>query len=608
MVRTYAVGRANSAVRLDEHTGPWVNLVTQGSVDSIWRDVMSDPSNPDKVVIIGTAEDTSLVNVSIQVSFDAGVTWTIPTGTWANDTSILHEVWYVDTNIIWAVGENGVVVKSIDGGLSFDTVLTAPGLIVAGDIPYTAAIHALDNQVAVVLGSPTSGLGEFLCYVWKTIDGGNTWTLLNGGNTLLNIIGTLSTNPAGKANGIWISEDEQRIIAATGYTQQLSIDAGITFTQVAPEMTRSGVHLTWFPSYDPNPQYFRHVGGAPIEVNESTDSGVTYQTTRMYVFPVAIPPTNTAVQITAAHFYTAYDGYYAYHSAGTTYIESTNDGAASGVASYANPDPFTSYEAIWTSGEILPPPPPPPSGSCFELQDCLGITPSIITYIDLSALVGNVVSLKDDSNHEAPGCWLVLDYAGDCDGSVFVDVYKCYTDCEDCLPVPEVPCDPKPRVVYPNYITGICNPEIVDKAFCDFAEMMYDRMMALRYRIKTCCPKDDVLVYVRKEKVNLKLISTGAPIPIPYNEYVFAQTESEAETIIQYLDDSGTLITITVPACDIRIGCEPITFCAQYGSIIIGTTSVIAINELCDEGNTCATNVYLTYVGLCSILVDPCTP
>jgi len=628
MVRTYAVGRANSAVRLDEHTGPWVDLVTQGNVDSIWRDVMSDPSNPDKVVIVGTAEDISLVNVSIQVSFDAGVTWTIPTGTWANDTSILHEVWYVDTNIIWAVGENGVVVKSIDGGLSFNTVLTAPGLMAEGDVPYTAAIHALDNQTAVVLGSPTSGIGEFLCYVWKTINGGNTWTILNGGNTLLNTFGIPPNDPVGRANGIWISEDEQRIVAATGYTQQLSIDGGITFTQVSSEMTRSGVHLTWFPSYDPNPQYFRHVGGVPFEVNESTDSGVTYQTIRAYNFPILIPPTNTAVQISSAHFYTAYDGYYGYHIAGVTYIASTNDGAASGLVSYTSPNPFSSFEAIWTSEFVQGPPfyqivncennsticvtndmssevlsqesfqiegfpndcwtaeeidpscinPIPivkldtfidcptclasliPS-SCYQLEDCAGLLEPIITNENLSAYLGTIISIKDEEGHEAPGCWLVTNTALDCEDGIPIQIYKCYADCEACLPPEPCPIVVKPRKVEPNYITGNCDPYIVESILCKHSDIGYHRMMQKRFGIQNCCPVDEVSAEIKFQKINLSLIKGKNPTYDPCNPICYSyeflvraddeslMTYTDCDNVVQIINRNSTNIDVLYQFC-----------------------------------------------------------
>jgi photosystem II stability/assembly factor-like uncharacterized protein len=593
MVRTYAVGRNNSAVRLDNHTGPWVDLITQGTVDSIWRDVMSDPSNPDKVVIVGTALDSTLVNVSIQVSFDAGLTWTIPTGTWSNDTSILHEVWYVNTNIIWAVGENGIVVKSIDGGLSFNTVPTAPGLIVAGDIQFTAAIHALDNQVAVVLGSPTSSVTQSSLYVWKTIDGGTTWTMLSGAS--LPPPEPTTFNDIGNANGIWMSPNQQKIVVGSGYNQYLSLDGGLTWTDQLESFERSGVHLTWFPTYAPNPQYFRHVGGAPFEVNESIDSGLTYQTIRAYSFPIIIPPTNTPIQILGAHFYTAYDGYYSYHEGKINYIDSTNNGGASGIISHSNIVPSASYEAIWTSGS---------TGVTYQLVDCAGIQEDIFTNYNLSGFVGQIITIADDNNKPLDGCWEIFTVTYfPIEIDIIIDIYSCFETCVDCLPIPLTPCPIVPRSVYPNYTTGNCDPDIVEAAFCKNGENKYKQVQKKRFDIKDCCPEDEDKLYMNYEKIKLLLLTSTNPTPDPcsdepiINEYYLARPDGAISFVLTYVDSLGITRIITIPSC--VSNCSPIRFCAERGTIFFDSILTYASNESCDANVICVTNQNLVFVRPC---------
>jgi len=531
MIRTYAVGRSNSAVRLDNHTGPWVDLTPNGDNDTLWRDVMSDPSNPDKVVIVGGQND----GFNIQVSSDAGVTWGVPSGDWV-DCDHFYEVWYVDTDIIWAVGVDGQVAISIDGGLNFNVTATRPGLSVAGDVPFTAGIHALDDQVAVVLGSPDELVTSPFCYAWKTIDGGATWNILNGGVTLTPQPGAL-TPYVGKANGIWISPDQQKITAGTGYSQQLSTDGGVTFIDVDIYFPRSGNHFTWFPDYDPNPQYFRHTGGVSYIVAESTDFGLSYTDIR------SLYSQGVIIQILGAHFYAPYDGYYAYHDQGITYIDSTNDGGATGTVSHTNLDPASSYEAIWTSVEQ------PPFTPCFELTDCAGILNPIYTQSDLSSQDGMVVTLADDTNHEIEGCWFVTATTISCPDTVEVEVYRCYDDCADCLPPDPEPRIPCPRPVDPGYDTGNCDPDVVEKAKCTFAEMKYQQMISKRYAIEYCCQPDEMAVIIEKEKVDLLLLKGNDPTPDLCNPECFSYeieidpADSAVTTYVDCFDVEQVILT-----------------------------------------------------------------
>ena len=70
---------------------------------------------------------------------------------------------------------------------------------------------------------------------------------------------------------------------------------------------------------------------------------------------------------------------------------------------------------------------------CYTLTDCAGILEPINTQTDLSAYVGTVITLADDTNHEIDVCRLVEE--GEfCFNIVEVAIYKCHDTCEDCLP------------------------------------------------------------------------------------------------------------------------------------------------------------------------------
>ncbi|MBK6773574.1 MAG: T9SS type A sorting domain-containing protein [Ignavibacteria bacterium] len=88
---------------------------------------------------------------------------------WTEQTSGINSVLYsvsaVDNNIVWACGEGGVVLRTIDAGLTW-TQTTNIGSSIG---LYT--IRGIDALTALVGGaSSTAGV------VYKTIDGGVTWT------------------------------------------------------------------------------------------------------------------------------------------------------------------------------------------------------------------------------------------------------------------------------------------------------------------------------------------------------------------------------------------------------------------------------------------------
>jgi hypothetical protein len=546
MTRTYAVGTANTIIRLDDYTGPWVTLAPTGDADTQWNDVMSDPTDPDKVIAVGIGlEANPYTNWSIQTSSDAGATWNIPGGDWDDDPdiqTIWYEVWYVDTNVIWVTGSEGRVAKSIDGGATFNLV---DQQIASGAYFFTAGIHALDDQVAIVVGSPFGNVTQTELFVWKTIDAGTNWTLLSGASLPPPVNSGGTVNEIGNANGIWISPDQQKIVVGSGYNQYVSIDGGATWTDVLQDHFRSGIHITWFPAYDANPQYWRHVGGTARMVTQSIDNANSFTNIR------SVSLGDPVVEIRGAHFYAPFDGYYTIGNE----VFSTTDGGDTGTLSHTDTT-LTTFNAVWTSIQL------PPIPTCFELRDCAGITPSIFTETDLSAYVGQVISLKDETEHEAEGCWTVFEAGTNCPNQATVEIYRCYDDCDHCLPDPEPIREPHPRKVNPGYTTGLCDPKIVENALCSYGDMMYDQMMENRFKIEICCNRNEEKVLIEYEKIRLKLLETQDPTPDPCNpecsqyEFIVRPTDT---AVFSYTDCSEEAQTLNVDAQSID---NLIFFCA----------------------------------------------
>jgi len=81
-------------------------------------------------------------------------------------SATLRSVKAVDNDILWAAGDNGLVLNTTDGGENWNIkTLTQTGYINFG-------IAAFDIDSAIVIGTTSSGNQA---KIWKTTDSGNTW-------------------------------------------------------------------------------------------------------------------------------------------------------------------------------------------------------------------------------------------------------------------------------------------------------------------------------------------------------------------------------------------------------------------------------------------------
>jgi hypothetical protein len=470
---TYVVGLNGVVKRRDDHLDGWLDVSPFSFIDWDINDVMTDPYNPDKVFIVGEKVSIQGFLTGIMVSLDAGMTWSVPGGTWSQG-SYFHEVFVVSPNIIWAIGNGGVAVRSLDGGLTFNITND----LVGGTIPFThsSTIHAISDLVAVVAASPSDDPDVNTVLVYLTINGGNTWTELNSGNSLINTV----TIPVGPAGGIWISEDMQKIIVTCGYIQFLSENAGLTFPARAVQIPRSGKHLTWYPTYG-TPTQYNHTGGIANNFNQSVN-GIAWANIRNV----------TGYNIYGAHLYDSVNGYFTNNNV----IFSTSDAYLTDTSLL-----ITDYSlrAVWSGKR----------SRGYMLTDCSSENNTI--YSDspvLEAYLDSIVKVEIEGVASTT-CWLVTLWTTfPIVDTEITSVIADYINCETCLEiVPDglgIPCKITKRVGEPGFTTKHCDPDYVIALKCSYADAVYDLYLKMQYGINICCERD-----LPKIKLKHRLLELG---------------------------------------------------------------------------------------------------
>lgn len=624
ITRTYAVGDNRSVVRLDNLTGPWNDVSILSYDIGTLFDVETDPLNSDIVFVVGQGDGTT--NYGIYTSIDAGVTWNIPGGGYQT-IATFNEVQVLDSNTIYAVGQYGYLAKSIDAGATFALSTQIPAVIPCigcnPQIEDAYSLHFISDQIGVV-GTETS--------VFKTTDGGTTWTILNGGNAIY-------YNPVGinQINGIHISADEQTIVLTCRDGVYLSTDAGATFS-VAASLNSIGTHLTWVD--DSNLFAF----GLNSQILKTVNGGLTWSVLSP-LFP------SVANNYSAGHLYSLQNGFYG----GFKYIYNTNDGAASGTVNLAPPTNNYVFYAVWTG--YFPP-------VCYLLSDCAGIKePKVVKWDILADFVGSVIQVTD---LYGTTCWQVTE-AESCEGATivtgqhtileytncvfcnppmcyelvfcdnsqepiviggqFIDLSgsvgqvikvcdtqtnncycvtvneigpctnggelppgyiieegACFLTCEECNP-PVIPTGLRTRSVKPGYDTPGCPPEYTEKVSCTFAEQVFDEVAILRYGIKICCDHDVDKWDLKKSILDLK--ATYDPGLLPIKDCRCYRILQTAGTVTyKYISCEGCLEETTL------VGEQTLNICSQsypkvYCRPDTAVYRIIALNTSCTTNGEC---------------------
>lgn len=322
-IKTYSVGTNSGVRRLDDLTGPWVDVPLNllSNTNKIFltplRDVETDPLDNTKVFVVGTRNIGAAIG-GIYVSSNAGAVWVQPAGDLVSgsyDFATFFEVSVVDSNIIYACGSNGYVFKSLDGGLTFNKTTTLPTSTGLADLAKTSyALHFITPLIGVV------SLDGFM---YKTVDGGATWVALNSGVTL----------PGGFIVGVHISADQLIINALTIDGLWRSSNGGINWIQQVSISSRQGLHLTWT---DDN-SLWALCGGS--QRFETLNAGTTWTEINPFVLS---DPSNRA-----GHLHNYPDGFFSED----TNALSTSNAFLTGTLSETSP---YGIEAIWSQEDITP--------------------------------------------------------------------------------------------------------------------------------------------------------------------------------------------------------------------------------------------------------------
>ncbi len=277
----FYVGSASGGVWKTTNGGmSWTPVFDQAGPSSIGA-VAVAPSAPD-VVWVGTGEDNNLRSVSygdgVYKSTDGGKTWEhmgLRTSQHVGRIRIHPEnpdvVWVAAVGPLWAVGGERGVFKTTDGGRTWRNVLSVDQHTGAADVMLDpsdpdvlyAATHQRERRAYnFVGGGPGSG-------IWKSTDGGETWTRLSKG---------LPTSDLGRI-GLDVSRSRPHTVyAVTEGSEQgvyRSDDGGATWRKASDIAS-----IPWFFGeirVDPtDPERVYHLG---VQLQVSTDGGETWQAT-----------------------------------------------------------------------------------------------------------------------------------------------------------------------------------------------------------------------------------------------------------------------------------------------------------------------------------------
>lgn len=628
---TYHVGNAGYIRKLINNTTPWSDVsfsFLSGSTPPIYHDVMTDPNDGDKVFVVGQALVSNTPNFyGVLVSSDGGSNWSIPTGTYqvaaAQFNFRLYEVWVVDSLNSFACGDYATVIKSTDGGATYNTCTALPNIsVIPGSLPIVPTAYSLHFI------SATTGVVGCRNNIFKTTDGGVTWT---------NIYGSADTAQLPQnIVGIHISADEQTIVACGTQYIVRSTNGGSTWSIVYAWVSIgefAGKHLTWID--DTN----LWATGSKNVVIQSTDSGASWT----QIQATSLSGDNRL----AGHFYNINDGYLGINTTEQVTSNSGNTVATSEVIPGAK-----TLEAVWTHYEAPP---------CYLLTSCCNSDCSFVVSNDLATYVGQVISLPNlpnvDCVNELTGyknCFTV-ELSQDCTQVIQIDTTDAvlFADCESCLPVyytltncadpedvintstdfgayvgqvvnlsncgkncytvststsctiypatdntvtnsfdtcelcsyvPPVPKELKKRSVKPGYDTPACSPEYYYRTTCGYASAVYDEMVKARYGITICCERDINYWDVKKEILDLQSILDPDPALINIPCTCWTVTQTTGSGIYTYLSCAGEGSII-----NLQTG-QSATVCAKYRpcpSANTGTYSISGLGTECTDNQSC---------------------
>lgn len=458
--RTYWVGIESVIQRSDDLGASWQNL------DSIFQslyglralnDVMTDPTNKDKVWVVGSAQNPNSGGprplppaqpfLGIAYSTTGGLTPTGPGQAWYTPgmpagiqyPNNIKEVWVTDSDTVYACGGRGQVFKSTNANsLSPSFSLTTQILTTPQENCYSLHFPTVNDGVV--------GLETVIHY---TADGGTTWTsadpvglnAINGryfegiyydptpGQTF---IVAVCNNSVVR----WAFDS-----ASSTYKFKRTHCFGIQQSQNCATTTSDpaglGRHLTWHLDYLGNLHMW--ATGNNDQIVYSSDKGITWTTVNNHWFKPDVTIGNPTFypDYAAAHFYLANEGFYGFYDtpfigSSAAIVQKTVNNVESVSQTNSNSN-TKGINAIWTFYEPEP---------VYRLDDCQGTYVTIYTQsTSVAPYVGQTVYSPTITNPQGitqtpKKCFTVSVSTPTQNLSVVtLPQDPCvWNNCEDCLP------------------------------------------------------------------------------------------------------------------------------------------------------------------------------
>jgi photosystem II stability/assembly factor-like uncharacterized protein len=208
----YVVGSKATLMVSTDHGKTWAISTLKerpGGVLFQDRDLYSIRFAPDGKTGWIVGEDGLILKTS-----DGGATWDVQK---SGNPNSLFKVAVIDDQDAVAVGDNGAIVRTTDGGTTWTTV-KSPKDVTLFDVTF------LDKQNGWSVGEFSS--------IFKTTDGGQTWTLAYGGNTGDFTVGPFLT--------VIFTDPMHGMVAGLAGGTMVTSDGGKTWTaQQLPDQTGS---------------------------------------------------------------------------------------------------------------------------------------------------------------------------------------------------------------------------------------------------------------------------------------------------------------------------------------------------------------------------------
>lgn len=206
-------------------------------------------------------------------TFNGGVVFTSTANPSVGDTNtwVLANLDAIDANTAWvsaykkSTQTQGAVFRTTNGGVNWLN-MNAPGMY-TNTAAFTNIVAFVTPSVGITMGDPNGTGNEF--EIWRTIDGGNSWTKIPGAsipNPLAGEFGLVNVYCKQGSSNIWFGTNEGRIY--------YSNDAGLTWNVSAAGPAGASVNDIAFT--DPNNGVAYVYNGTTFEMYNTTNGGQTW--------------------------------------------------------------------------------------------------------------------------------------------------------------------------------------------------------------------------------------------------------------------------------------------------------------------------------------------